>query len=81
MKLSISFLLLTLGITFTSPEWKTVIRVSHEDWGHELGGLELTHIAEVPVFDQDEYDLDFSDEHTTIKDNLIQWLNKQVMTI
>ena len=32
MKLSIQFLLLTLGITFTSPEWKTVIRVSHEEY-------------------------------------------------
>jgi hypothetical protein len=32
MKLSIPFLMLTLGITFTSPEWKTVIRVSHEEY-------------------------------------------------
>lgn len=47
-----------------------------EDYGHELGGLELSHIAEVPVFDQDEYDFDFSDENTSIKNNLIQWLNE-----
>ena len=50
-----------------------------EDYGHELGGLELSHIAEVPVFDQDEHDFDFSDENTSIKNNLIQWLNDSVM--
>ena len=50
-----------------------------EDYGHELGGLELSHIADVLVFYQDEYDFDFSDQDTTIMDNLKQWLNEQFL--
>jgi hypothetical protein len=42
------------------------------------GPLGLSHIAKVPVFDQDIYDFDFSDAYITIKDNLMQWLINNV---
>lgn len=45
-----------------------------EDYGHELGGLELSHIAEVPINDQDEYASNTSDKGAIIIENLKQWL-------
>lgn len=48
-----------------------------KDYGHKLGGLELSHIVDVPVYDQDEYDFDPSDKDATIMENLRQWLDKK----
>jgi|SaaInlStandDraft_1057018.scaffolds.fasta_scaffold10634_4 hypothetical protein len=50
-----------------------------EDYGHELGGLELSHIVEVPVYDNDDYDFDFPDEKSTPLEKLKQWLNDEVV--
>ena len=46
-----------------------------EDYGHELGGLELSHIVEVPVYDYEDGD----DEVEELMENIEYWLNEEVV--
>ena len=46
-----------------------------EDYGHELGGLELSHIVEVLVYDYEDGD----DEVEELMENIEYWLNEEVV--
>ena len=46
-----------------------------EDYGHELGGLELSRIVEVPVYDYEDGD----DEVEELMENIEYWLNEEVV--
>ena len=50
-----------------------------QEFDHELGGLELSHIVDVPIYDNDDYDFDFPDEKSTPLEKLKQWLNDEVV--